>query len=134
MKMLKFDPKSMGFNLVIDSRRRTSMSGDYLLVTKHDGGKAALVLSLSEETGDNAAILFGDRCNIAFNEENGKICIYSGKARSIGKRYGKRYVISIGAEYRAVKRMFGEFKRLYFDAKVWAGGQAILLTPTGERD
>ena len=134
-----FDPRALGFDVVLDGKCSQARVGrsDYILRSRTKGGNIQYMLSLCEDTGDSAEILFGDTVAVAFKSSNGSIVVYNGNDRKMSMSNNgrcKRRMIAISSMSKELEKCFGRFRRVYFDAKVWSGGNAILLVPNGDID
>ena len=134
------DPANYGFKEV----ERYGKSGggktdkDYILLAavKNGGyrGRGANVI-LSKDTTDTILELFGNNLSVS-TDENGRILLAKGNSRKLSVSQNKKYKrgqVSLYTETKHLMDIFGEFRHVYLDAKLFANGNAILLTPE-ERD
>ena len=130
-----FDPRMFGFDTVVgedEHSRGYCKNKDYIAWTRTRKCDI-LRLRLCKDTAESAEILFGDRCGIAFNEKTGQLVMYAGDVRGIsGGRPDGRADVSITELREQFERVFGKKSQVFFHAKVWAGGNAILFTPRKE--
>lgn len=128
-----FNPEEFGFKIVGSSGGDRGKNFCYLRIshrTEGDRREANVRLVLDEETTDCALELFGDRVNVAV-DESGRVVLYKGKSRKlarVSKSKGKR-VISLCSECDFLLSLFGMDTVTEYTAKIWAKGEAILLTP-----
>lgn len=133
----KFDPANFGFEPYAPKmgRGKHLEDKDYLLATSSKT-RRNLTLSLSAETAEFVRELFGERVNLYLNDK-GYILIADGISLKVshGAYNDKgRCTISCNGLYDDFIEKYGEFKRLYFDKKLYGGGNALLFKPNGERD
>lgn len=136
---MAFNPEEFGFKQISVTHHGGQVR-DYCYIRMSSNGRSqhnriTPVLCLDEETTDLALELFGVRCNIAF-DENCRIVIYRGNARKLSinnrKAKTKKATIAMDTERNRIDSVLGDFRYYKYDSKIYAKGEAILLTPVGK--
>lgn len=132
-----FDPKALGFTEVANGfgTGGSKMQGMcYLHIGRRRKTREVhdLRVMLDDVTTSIARGMFGERCGVAI-DDRARIVLYKGSSRKImqGKSLD-RGMISVDAERRKLLAILGtSFTNYEYEAKMWAKGEAILLTPKG---
>lgn len=137
---IPFDPADFGFDARYNAKGKSGgrkpKDADYLIVSiGKDGNPEKMKLILRESTANLIDEIIGERLDFALDDK-GRILVYKGSSRAMSRRDSKRSKceISMGTMVADYCKLFGVFRRAYMQADVFAGGRAILFTPTGERD
>lgn len=129
---MSFNPSDFGFEQVKDGNRGGGKK-DYCYIRLSNRGRGrgrAAVLCLDEETTDVCQELFGARVGVAIDDKC-RIVLYKGTMRKLSKTNGKnlKKSISLETETERVRGVLGEFNVYKYDSKIYAKGEAILLSP-----
>lgn len=132
---MAFNPKDFGFE-PISTKHGSRIIRNYCYLRYGLNGKKtsgdtrnAIVLALDEETTDCARELFGATVGISINDK-GQIVLYEGKDRRLSaNRASVKAQISLYTECEKLCAILGEFTIYRYESKIYAKGEAILLTP-----
>lgn len=136
---MTFNPEEFGFKQISTTHRGGRVK-DYCYIRmssngRGEPGRLTPVLCLDEETTDLALELFGANCNVAF-DENCRIVIYQGNTRKLSisnkRSKAKKATIAMDTERGRITSVLGDFRYYRYDSKIYAKGEAILLTPAGK--
>lgn len=136
---MAFNPDQFGFTIKPSSgfAGRKAVDTDYLRIRHDDNGNVEeAVLVLCKETSELAMILASDRLEVGVRmNEKGHILLCDAHPKRKLNIKNSTGSINISGLRREISRAHGtDWKRLYLKAKPYAGGEAILLVPNGERD
>lgn len=131
VESMDFDPAVFGFDTSFNGNRKIPSDADYIKAMNK--GDRSFYISLSSGTSDFAVDLIGDTCDFAINQR-GQILLYPGSSRLMSKSGSNtnRRTISISSARERIKQLYGSFDKVYLKATLYAQGNALLLTPTGE--
>ena len=137
MENNQLNPELLGFTKCLSRRyvgKDGSMERDYIRCSVGKNNKPQMHLSLCDDTANFVRALSGERCDMWIND-NGQILLCKGNEFKLSKHKGSwRSTISAASITKQINAMYGDFRRLDLAAKVYAKGNAVLLTPTGERE
>ena len=138
VKDVGFDPSDFGFELYIPKRFagfRGHSDKDYLIYNPGTEKTArTLNISLCEDTADFIVELIGEKIGVYVNDK-GQLLICQGNTNNLyrnGKSSGRRKTTITGLADKLFA-VHGEFQYLYLTCKPYAKGNAVILTPNGER-
>lgn len=131
---MAFNPSAFGFKTVESSIGPKRRDFCYVRMSKDRNGKKAAILCLDEETTAVAREMFGDRVGVGIDDRC-RIVIYRGDARTLS-RYTRtekmdKATISLASETETFRDCLGMFKAYEFTPRIYAKGEAILLSPKG---
>ena len=133
----EFDPTVFGFDTSFNgtsARGRRSSGKDYVRFVKAKDKKYGrqAVLSLSADTSEFVIELIGKTVNFAIDGK-GRIVLYKGKSRVVSKSHKtSRHSVAIATATDRLDSLYGKHTVVYLKASLYAKGEALLLTPTGE--
>ena len=137
---MAFNPDQFGFTIKPTNgvAGRGAIDVDYLRI-RHDksGNVEEAALVLCKETAELAMIIATVHLEIGvrMNEMGQLLLCDASPRRKLRIPKGASGEISINGLRREIAKAHGtDWKRLYLQAKPYAGGEAILLVPNGERD
>lgn len=129
---MSFNPSDFGFEQVkVGNRGGDKKDYCYIrLSNREKGRRKAAVLCLDEETTDICQELFGASVGVAIDDRC-RIVLYKGTMRKLSKANGKnvKKSISLETETERINGVLGDFNVYKYDSKIYAKGEAILLSP-----
>lgn len=132
-----FDPKALGFTEVTNGFGGGGKATDgmcYLHVGRRRNTREVhgTRIMLDDVTTSIARGMFGERCGVA-TDDHARIVLYNGTSRKImTAKSTDRGQISLDAEQKKLLAILGtSFTNYEYEPKMWAKGEAILLTPKG---
>ena len=138
---MAFDPYKFGFDIRPTNLGKSSVDGNYILRSNKDNdGRSDYKLVLDSDTAALAEIVTDGqrRLSIRMNGK-GHFLIFDGasdkrKLSRVTKSSGTA-AVSVSGFSKAIEERYGDkFRHVFFDAKPYSGGEALLLVPNGEVD
>lgn len=131
-----FDPAALGFEKCIPRRwfySDGSFEKDYLLVTKNKNDIPALKLSMCDDTSEFVKEITGGTADVYVNDK-GQMLVCAGNSYKVSRNgKGGRCNITATPIMEKIFSIHGEFYKLILSPRVYAHGNAVLFTSTGEK-
>ena len=127
-----FDPSEYGFE-VVSGVKSGGVDYPYLHISWTKDTPVAMMLRLDKDTTDMCRDLFGERAGVAINQI-GLIVLYVGNSRKLSTNAKKpsKAAISLDTEISKILAILGKFSDYKYKTKIYADGQAVLLSPVSK--
>ena len=134
---MTFDPSRFGVKKIEKAGHGEAVHGCYLRLSKTGERSMALEIVMDKEATDFVMSKFGDRVDAGFDEK-GRVFVWrpDGAGRKLSQRAkgSAKTSVSLASATKDYMDLMGTFRRLYVSWDAYAGGEAVVFTPTGERD